>query len=486
VRRAAAVAAAALVLAPAATAVPVRDNFTPSDPLAPRQYYLGQDHAFDAFGPELPAVNPVRVAVIDSGLDGGHPEFPRSRIWQARSWVGGSPLTDEQGHGTFVAGEIGAAINNNEGIAGMAFPAQLVIAKVARADQTIDVRNEAEAIRWAVDVGARVINLSIGGLRNPFNPRVDTFSRVEANAIEYAVRKGAVLVAAVGNSDEAPQTPWPYASYPAALPHVIGVSALTPSGNVPNFSDRDRIYNDISAPGQEIYSTLPRALTSFRPLCANQGYSDCGPDEYRHAAGTSFAAPQVTAAAAVLLALKPSLQADQVANILERSATDVNAANGCKSCPLLRDSLSGWGRLDVSKAIAALDGVIPPPDRSEPNDDAGSQAPKLSAAVKSVKATIDFWDDNIDVYRIYLRKGQKVRLTLDGPAGATSNLLLWKPGTKRVNDIRSQNLRAAQSISPGSSHRLGYRVRKKGWYYVEVKVTTRGSGPYELTINRSK
>jgi subtilisin family serine protease len=486
VRRAAAVAAAALVLAPAATAVPVRDNFTPSDPLAPRQYYLGQDHAFDAFGPELPAVNPVRVAVIDSGLDGGHPEFPRSRIWQARSWVGGSPLTDEQGHGTFVAGEIGAAINNNEGIAGMAFPAQLVLAKVARADQTIDVRNEAEAIRWAVDVGARVINLSIGGLRNPFNPRVDTFSRVEANAIEYAVRKGAVLVAAVGNSDEAPQTPWPYASYPAALPHVIGVSALTPSGNVPNFSDRDRIYNDISAPGQEIYSTLPRALTSFRPLCANQGYSDCGPDEYRHAAGTSFAAPQVTAAAAVLLALKPSLQADQVANILERSATDVNAANGCKSCPLLRDSLSGWGRLDVSKAIAALDGVIPPPDRSEPNDDAGSQAPKLSAAVKSVKATIDFWDDNIDVYRIYLRKGQKVRLTLDGPAGATSNLLLWKPGTKRVNDIRSQNLRAAQSISPGSSHRLGYRVRKKGWYYVEVKVTTRGSGPYELTINRSK
>jgi subtilisin family serine protease len=486
VRRAAAVAAAALVLAPAAAAVPVRDSFTPTDPLAPRQYYLGQDHAFDAFGPELPVVNPVRVAVIDSGLDGGHPEFPRSRIWQARSWVGGSALTDEQGHGTFVAGEIAAAINNNEGIAGMAFPAQLVIAKIARADQTIDVRNEAEAIRWAVDVGARVINLSIGGLRNPFNPRVDTFSRVEANAIEYAVRKGAVLVAAVGNSDEAPQTPWPYASYPAALPHVIGVSALTPSGNVPNFSDRDRIYNDISAPGQEIYSTLPRALTSFRPLCANQGYSDCGPDEFRHAAGTSFAAPQVTAAAAVLLALKPSLQPDQVANILERSATDVNASNGCKSCPLLRDSLSGWGRLDVSKAVAALDGVVTPPDRFEPNDDAGSQAPKLSAAVKSVKATIDFWDDNIDVYRIYLRRGQKLRLTLDGPAGSTSNLLLWKPGTKRVNDLRSQNNRAAQSISPGASHRLGYRVRKKGWYYVEVKVTTRGSGPYELTISRSK
>jgi subtilisin family serine protease len=482
VRTAAAV-ALALVLAPSALALPVRGSFTPTDPLAPRQYYLAQDHAFDAFGAELPVVNPVRIAIIDSGIDGGHPEF-RQRIWLARTWVGGSAVTDEEGHGTFVAGEIGAAINNNEGIAGMAFPAQLVIAKIARSDQTIDVRDEAEAIRWAVDAGARVINLSIGGLRNPFNPRVDTFSKAEAAAIEYAVRHGVVLVAAVGNSDEAPQSPWPYASYPAALPHVIGVSALSPTGNVPTFSDRDRIYNDISAPGQEIYSTLPRALTSFRPLCPNQGYSDCGPDEFRHAAGTSFAAPQVTAAAAVLFALKPTLQADQVTNILERSATDVNAANGCKSCPLLRDALSGWGRLDVSKAVASLDGVPTPPDRLEPNDDAGSQSVRLSRAVTSVKATIDFWDDQIDVYRVYLHKGQRLRLTLNGPAGATSNLLLWKPGTTRVNDLRKQNLRVAQAIGPGASHRLNYRVPRKGWYYVEVKVVTRGSGPYELTLTR--
>jgi subtilisin family serine protease len=483
VRTAAAV-ALALVLAPSALALSLRASFTPNDPLAPRQYYLAQDHAFDAFGPDLPVVNPVRIAIIDSGLDGGHPEFPRQRIWLARSWVGGSALTDEEGHGTFVAGEIAAAINNNEGIAGMAFPAQLVIAKIARSDQTIDVRDEAEAIRWAADAGARVINLSIGGLRNPFNPRVDTFSQAEANAIEYAVRHGAILVAAVGNSDEAPQTPWPYASYPAALPHVIGVSALSPTGNVPTFSDRDRIYNDMSAPGQEIYSTLPRAITSLRPLCPNQGYSDCGPDEFRHAAGTSFAAPQVTAAAAVLFALKPTLQSDQVVNILERSATDVNAATGCKSCPLQRDALSGWGRLDVSKAVAALDGVLPAPDRLEPNDDAGSQSVRLSRAVTSVKATIDFWDDQIDVYRIYLHKGERLRLTLDGPAGATSNLLLWKPGTKRVNDLRKQNLRVAQAIGPGASHKLGYRVPSKGWYYVEVKVATRGSGPYELTLNR--
>jgi len=483
--RAAVVAALALVVAPSAFALADKASFTPSDPLAPRQYYLAQDHAFDAFPSDLPVLSPVRVAIIDSGIDGGHPEFPRSRIWAARSWVGGSALTDEEGHGTFVAGMIAAAINNNEGIAGMAFPAQLVIAKIARTDQSIDVRNEAEAIRWAADMGARVINLSIGGLRDPFHPRRDTFSRLEARAISYAVRKGAVLVAAVGNSDESPQTPWPYASYPAALPHVIGVSALTPSGNVPSFSNRDRIYNDISAPGQEIYSTLPRALTSFRPLCQNQGYSDCGPDEFRHAAGTSFAAPQVAAAAAIVIALRPSLQADQVINILERSATDVNAANGCKQCPLLRDALSGWGRLDVARAVAALDGVLPPPDHFEPNDDAGRSAATLSSKVTTVKATIDFWDDQIDVYRVYLRQGQRVKLSLDGPAGTNSNLLLWRPGTKRVEDLRTQHLRAAQAIGPGASHRLSYRANQSGWYYIEVKLVTRGFGPYELGITRS-
>jgi subtilase family protein len=474
----------ALALAPTAAAFPFRASFIPNDPLAPRQYYLAQDHAFDAFSTELPVVNPVRVAIIDSGIDGGHPEFPRSRIWQARSWVGGSPLTDEEGHGTFVAGMIAAALNNNEGIAGMAFPAQLVIAKIARSDQSIDVRDEAEAIRWAVDVGARVINLSIGGLRDPFNPPRDTFSRVEASAINYAVSRGAVLVAAVGNSDDAPESPWPFASYPAALPHVIGVSALSPTGNVPQFSNRDRIYNDISAPGQEIYSTMPRVLTAFRPLCQNQGYSDCGPDEFRHAAGTSFAAPQVTAAAAVLFALKPTLQPDQVLNVLERTATDVNASNGCKLCPLQRDTFSGWGRLDVAKAVAALDGVLPPPDRLEPNDDAGGHAAKLGTRVTSVKATIDFWDDQIDVYRLYLKKNQKVKLTLNGPEGSPSNLLLWKPGTKRVNDLRAQHFRAAQAIGPGPRHGIGYKARATGWYYAEVKLTARGFGPYELTIAR--
>src|SRR5439155_2260356 len=158
-----------------------------------------------------------------------------------------------------------------------------------------------------------------------------------ARTIASAVSHGAVVVAAAGNGDQAPRIPWPYASYPAALPHVIGVSALARDGSVPSFSNRDPVFDDLAAPGQDIFSTLPRRLSPFHPGCTAAGYSDCGPDEYVHAAGTSFAAPQVSAAAALLLATDPALKPDQISALLERTADDVNASTGCRRCPLLRD-----------------------------------------------------------------------------------------------------------------------------------------------------
>ena len=152
------------------------------------------------------------------------------------------------------------------------------------ADGTISLDAESAAIHWAVDHGARVINLSLGGLRDPGEPSDDTYSALEAAAVAYAVSKGVVVVAAVGNSDQAPTTPWNYASYPAALPHVIGVGALAQDGSVPLFSDRDPVFVDLAAPGQGVLSTFPRALTAARPACVDQGYSDCAGDEYSPAA----------------------------------------------------------------------------------------------------------------------------------------------------------------------------------------------------------
>jgi subtilisin family serine protease len=469
-----------LAVVVAALAVPAgAAAFTPSDPLASAQWYLAQDGAFDAW-PEPPILGTVPVAIVDSGIDGGHPEFV-GRIALAKSFVGGSPLTDEQGHGTFVAGEIAESLNNDVGIAGIAFPAQLLIAKVVRPDGTIPLDAEAAAIHWAVDHGARVINLSLGGLRDPGAPAVDTYSPLEASAVAYAVSKGVLVVAAVGNADQAPSTPWNFASYPSALPHVIGVGALARDGSVPLFSDRDPVFVDLAAPGQGVLSTFPRSLTAARPACADQGYSDCASDDYSGGEGTSFSAPQVTAAAALLLSVMPSLRPDQVSTILERTAVDMTPANGCRTCVAGRDPLTGWGRLNIAAAVAALAGPLPPADVREPNDGAGPAANTVWGAGATIEATTDWWDDPVDVYRVYLRGGQRVDASVLGPAAPGSRLVLWKPGTAEVVGSSSRVL-AMRAAVAGPAGSLAYRARVTGWYYLEVAARARASGAYTLGI----
>jgi subtilisin family serine protease len=473
-----------LVIAVALAVVAQAAAFTPADPLAPKQWYLQDDHAFDAWTDPPTTLTPVKVAVVDSGLDCSLPDF-QGRIADKRSFVGGDPCVDTQGHGTFVAGIIAANLDT-QGTVGIAYTSQLLVAKVVANDGTIPLDAEAKAIRWAADSGARVINLSLGGVRDPVNPNRDLYSRLEASAVAYAYAKGALLVAAVGNGDEAPAQPWPFADYPAALPHVLGVSALTHSGNVPDFSDRDAIFNDISAPGEGIFSTFPLALTAQRPLCTDQGYSDCGPSDYNNPQGTSFATPQVSAAAAVLFALAPSLTNSQVSWILEHTADDVNAATGCSKCGPGRDAYSGWGRLDVAKAVAALAGPLPVTDHFETNDNAGSYAYTLWGKKTTLTATLDYYDDPVDVYRVALGPHEHLTARMNGNwAGAQVSLTLWKPGTQRVEVPHQTRLRAAQSAAPGARQQVAFTAPARGWYYVEVKVASPGSGSYTLSLAKT-
>ena len=461
------VAAALAAAAPAAA-------FVPTNPLAPRQWYLQDDHAFDAWPAPPPDLASVKVAIVDSGLDCGLPDF-NGRLAAEKSFVGGSPCVDTEGHGTFVAGEIAADLGT-QGIVGIAYSSQLLIAKVVTADGTIPLKAEAAAIRWSVDNGARVINLSLGGLRDLQDPSRDTYSTLEAEAVDYAYSKGAVLVAAVGNGDEAPSQPWPYASYPAALPHVIGVSALTRSGNIPDFSNRDPVFNDLSAPGAAIFSTFPAALTALRSGCPDQGYSDCGTEDYRNAEGTSFAAPQVSAAAAVLFAVDPLLTNGQVTWLLERSADDVNATNGCPKCGLLRDSLSGWGRLDVATAVESLAGPLPAADHYETNDDAGAQAWTVWGKRDKLDATVDYWDDPVDVYRIPLQRDELLRARLVKGSGITFEL--WEPKTVHIDRTASQKL----LITETTAGHLRFRAPRRGMYYLELKAASPAFSPYVLTL----
>jgi subtilisin family serine protease len=477
VRRALALAASAAALAaPAAAAAAATP---PNDPLAQRQWYLARDRALDVFDAAKQLFS-VRVAVIDSGIDLGHPEL-RGRIVASRSFVGGS-VADELGHGTFVAGEIAAIADNNTGIAGLAPPARLVVAKVVASDGTIAPRTEARAIRWAVRSGARVINLSFGSTRDPGDVHRDGFSGAERRAIEFAVRRGVLVVAAVGNGDDAPTKPWPYASYPAAFPHVLAVAAYGRSGGVPSFSNRDEQYVDLAAPGMDIFSLFPRLLTqSLFPSCPEQGYSICGTKEYRHADGTSFSSPQVAAAAALLLGEIPSLRPDQVSAILESAAADATPASGCNDCTIGRDALTGAGRLDIGEALDALTLALPPADRLEPNDDVRGRAAIVNRTL-NVRATLDSWDDPTDVYRVYLHRGQGISVLVRGSPTIDPSLVLWKPGLESLARTRS-DLRARRSIhGPGVPERIAYRSHRSGWYYVQVRLARPAFGTYRIKL----
>jgi hypothetical protein len=454
--------------------------FTPTDPLVSKQWYLTQSRFYESWV-TLPAFEPIPVAVIDSGVDIGHPELA-GKVLGAKSFVGGSARQDTLGHGTFVAGLIAAGVDNGIGIAGLAPSAELLVAKVVTRSRAIPVEAEAKAIRWAVENGARVINMSLGGARDPLDPSRDTYSRLEADAVAYAVSNGAVVVAAVGNSPQG-QTPGTYASYPAALPHVLGVSATNDTGGIPDFSNRDRIFNDIAAPGLQIVSILPRTLTARFPACAEQGYSSCGSDEYREAQGTSFAAPQVSAAAAVLLSLRPTLRPEQVSGILRSTTVDLNEATGCSACAVGRDAYSGWGRLDVAAAIAALAKRLPIRDFYEANDDAGSRAYPTSGSNRRIKATVDFWDDQDDVYAIRLKKGQPVYVGLTGSDPSVDlSLAFWLPQARSIESVSSLRFRARVSVRTGARQYLSYRARAAGTYFVQVRMSSPGLTRYRLTI----
>ncbi len=480
--RAAVVSAGAAALA---LGVPVaaQASFSPNDPLLPKQWYVDQDRAFEAFN-VLSALRPVRVAVIDSGIELSHPEL-QGRVALARSFVGGS-YVDIEGHGTFVAGEIAATVDNGRGIAGLAPSARLLVAKVVRDDDgTVSPKAEARAIRWAVKRGARVINVSLGSVRDPEDPGNTGFSRIEQRAVNFATAHGALVVAAVGNSTYAPTKPWRYASFPAALPHVLGVGSYDRNGDVSSFSNRDEVYVDVVAPGEDMLSLFPRPMTAKYSSCDEQGYSSCGPKEYRHASGTSFSAPQVSAAAATLFSMRPSLSPDQVSTLIERTATTATPANGCGACSGSRDSLSGWGKLDISASVRALRAKrVPIRDHFEPNDDI-STGHKVRGKKARFRATIDYWDDPNDVYRIRLERGQRVSVVTGPTPNVDISLNLWRPGLDSLAGT-SDWFRAARSVHPvGDPERLSYRATQTGWFSLQVSAVRPDSGSYWLRIKRS-
>ncbi|MBJ7901180.1 MAG: S8 family serine peptidase [Cyanobacteria bacterium RI_101] len=203
----------------------------PNDPDYSKQWNLraiGAEAAWD-----LSKGDGAAVAVIDTGVS-RVPDLGETEFVEGYNFVEDNRDTrDDNGHGTHVAGTIAQTTNNNYGVAGVAYKAKIMPLKVLSATGGGTVADIAEAIRYAADQGATVINLSLGGAGE---------SQTLQSAIDYAYDKGVVIVAAAGNENRNSS------AYPARYPKVISVAATDATGNRANYSNYGAGV-DIAAPG---------------------------------------------------------------------------------------------------------------------------------------------------------------------------------------------------------------------------------------------
>jgi subtilisin family serine protease len=299
---------------PAPTKVPARRGAGPNDPLLPAQYGISMTNTDKAWATQSGSPD-VIVAVIDSGIDGRHPEFA-GQLLPGWDLTGKEPVAggnvDGYGHGTHVAGVIGAKSNNGIGIAGVAPGCKLLPVRIFDEFGHSTAGISAAAIIWAVDHGARVINCSWGSSMQ---------SEGDTAALKYAADHDVVVVAAVGNSGM--NEP----NWPGADDGVIGVAATTDIDTWGSFSTWGD-WVDVAAPGEGILSTFPVAKGNG----------------YRIMRGTSMAAPFVTGAAALVRSQFPSMTRTQVRERLEQTAKDVIQPG--------KDPYAGFGRVDMAKAVS--------------------------------------------------------------------------------------------------------------------------------------
>lgn len=283
-----------------------------NDPLAAQQWHLGRIQANSAW--DTTVGEGVTVALLDTGISPSHPDL-QGRIAGGYDLFNNDPdPRDDEGHGTHVAGVVAANGDNGEGVVGVCWRCTVLPIKVLGprgrgSDATI-----ATGIRLAVDQGARVIGMSLGGPEE---------SRVLRDAVDYAVSRNVLLIAASGNDGTSGTT----LNYPAAFPNVLAVSATDSRDQVTQFSTTGD-FVDIAGPGTNILSTF---------------WSPQSGDTYATASGTSEATPIVVGVAALVLSLRPDFTAPQLAEVLEASADDIGEPG--------RDSRSGYGRVNAARAV---------------------------------------------------------------------------------------------------------------------------------------
>lgn len=269
----------------------------------------------------------VTIAVVDTGVDSGHEDLHDNAV-PGRDFVDGDTNpSDEHGHGTRVAGTAAAVANNGIGVAGVAPRAKIMPIRVLNKDGEATLQDVEDSVRYAVDNGAKVVNLSLGGDVVIENLTGGSLTGV----VNYAWSKGAIAIIAAGND----------ALFPSGYRDVDGlvVAATGPNDEKPSYSNGVGLAKwGLAAPGGS-------SSGGEQNLIFSTYWSKTG-SRYGYAAGTSMAAPHVAGAAAVLLGL--GLSPQQVVDRLLESAVELGAPGN--------DPIFGHGRLDVAAAVEGLKG----------------------------------------------------------------------------------------------------------------------------------
>ena len=345
-------------------------SIVPNDPHFTTQYYTHQIHADEAWGYSVGSKDVV-IAVIDAGVDIDHPDL-KDQIWINGDEIAGNNIDDDKNgfiddrngwnfvennpdtrpqfndytiegasHGTLVAGIISATGNNKEGIAGVSWQSKIMPIRALNSVGEGEAENATAAIRYAVENGAHIINLSfVGG----------TFNQDFYNAIRYAFDRGVLVVAAIGNDaagsttklsggnlDERPSYPACFGSAKEQL--VIGVGAVDKNNIKTEFSNFGKTCIDLNAPAVDIVGAQARNSALGSPFTAS--YSGF----WR---GTSFAAPQVSGVAALIKSINPRYTNKEITAVLLDTADAIDEYN----TPELK-GLLGKGLVNARRALRA-------------------------------------------------------------------------------------------------------------------------------------
>ncbi len=296
---------------------------TGGDPLRKDQWWIQKIQAASGWT-DTRGRSDIQIAVIDTGVDYLHVDLSGSKTntTDDRDFINNdADAMDDSRHGTHVAGIAAAITDNSQGVSGVCPECTILPIKVLDAAGSGSSTGVANGIRYAADMGAEVINLSLGA---------DQCAPDMAAAVNYAYDKNVVLVAAAGNSG-AGECPFVVAigtgstsmGYPGALNRVLAVGASDEGDARAAFSSTGPML-DVSAPGVRILSTLPS-------------------NRYGVLDGTSMSAPMVAGLAALVIAKNGQLHPSQVEAIIRSSADDLGDPG--------RDDQTGWGRINVARAL---------------------------------------------------------------------------------------------------------------------------------------